>query len=123
MRKANNFDNRPLRYAVVMLEKASKKSGSEIWRTASRLLAAPAAQRVEVNIGRISRIASADGAARIFVPGKVLGSGTIEKKVVVGAFSFSASARQKIESKGGSAITAEEFLTKYPEGSGVTLVK
>jgi large subunit ribosomal protein L18e len=123
MRKANDCDNRPLRYAVVMLEKASKKNGPEIWRTASRLLAAPAAQKVEVNVGRISRVASADGGARIFVPGKVLGSGIVEKKVVVGAFSFSASARQKIESKGGSAMTAEEFLTKYPEGSGVTLVK
>jgi len=74
-----------------------------------------------VNIGRISRIAAKDSA--LFVPGKVLGSGLLDKKVVVGAFSFSAAAKKKIESTGGSAMTVEQFLKKYPDGSGVKLVQ
>ena len=74
-----------------------------------------------MNIGRISRIAAKDSA--LFVPGKVLGSGLIDKKVNVGAFSFSSAAKKKIESSGGAALTVEQFLKKYPDGSGVQLVK
>ena len=110
-----------LRSATVMLERASKTKKAPIWSEASKMLAAPTGLRVEVNVGRISRIAASDSA--LFVPGKVLGSGLLDKKVVVGAFSFSAAAKRKIESSGGSAMTVEQFLKKYPDGSGVKLVQ
>jgi len=110
-----------LRHASIMLEKASKKQKAPIWMEASNLLSSPASIRVEVNLGRISRIAG-DGEV-VFVPGKVLGTGVMERKLTVGAFAFSASARSKIEASGGSALTIGEFLKKYPKGSGVKLVK
>ena len=110
-----------LRHAAVMLQRASKAKKAPIWERASKMLGAPTGLRVEVNIGRISRIAAADAA--LFVPGKVLGTGVLDKKVVVGAFSFSAAARKKIESSGGSAMSVEQFLKKYPDGSGVKLVR
>ena len=110
-----------LRSAVVLLERASKAKKAPIWNEASRVLGAPTGLKVEVNVGRISRIAAKDSA--LFVPGKVLGSGLLDKKVTVGAFSFSSAAKKKIESSGGSAMTVEQFLKKYPDGSGVKLVK
>jgi len=110
-----------LRHASIMLERAGKKQKAHIWTEASSLLSNPASNRVEVNLGRISRI-SGDGDA-IFVPGKVLGTGTLERKLTVGAFAFSAGAKSKIEASGGSALTVGEFLKKYPKGSGVRLVK
>ncbi len=113
--------NPVLRHAAVMLERAAKRQSAPIWNEASRLLSAETKNRVEVNVGRISRIAE-DGQA-LFVPGKVLGTGVLDKKVVVGAFSFSASAKSKLESAGGSALSVEQFLKKYPRGSGVQLVK
>jgi large subunit ribosomal protein L18e len=109
------------RQMSVMLERAGKEHKAPIWGVASKLLSGPTINEVEVNLGRISRIA-ADGQA-LFVPGKVLGSGLIDKKVIVGAFSFSKSAKSKIEASGGSALTVEQFLKKYPDGSGVKLVK
>ena len=110
-----------LRQAAVMLDRAAKQQKAPIWREASRLLSAEPQIRVEVNVGRISRLA-AEGQA-LFVPGKVLGTGVMDKKIVLGAFSFSASARSKVESSGGSALSIEQFLKKYPKGSGVHLVK
>jgi large subunit ribosomal protein L18e len=104
-----------------MLEKAGRRQKAPIWTEASALLSNPASTRVEVNLGRISRIAG-DGEA-VFVPGKVLGTGVMERKVTVGAFAFSAGARSKIEASGGSALSVEQFLKKYPKGSGVRLVK
>jgi large subunit ribosomal protein L18e len=109
------------RQAVVMLERAGKKNQAPIWLVASRRLNSPAATRVQVNVGKISRLAASGGA--VFVPGKVLGTGTIDKKVNIGAFSYSASARAKIEASGGSAMTVEEFLAKHPKGSGVKFVE
>jgi large subunit ribosomal protein L18e len=110
-----------LRRVSVMLEKAGRKQKAPIWMEASSMLSNPASTKVEVNLGRISRIA-ADGEA-IFVPGKVLGTGVMERKLIVGAFAFSAGARSKIEASGGSALTIGEFLKRYPKGSGVRLVR
>jgi large subunit ribosomal protein L18e len=110
-----------LRRTSVMLERAGKKQKAQIWTEASSLLSGPATLKVEVNLGRISRLTDAGDA--VFVPGKVLGTGVIDRKLVVGAFAFSATARSKIEASGGSALTIAEFLKKYPKGSGVKLVK
>lgn len=113
--------NPVLRRTSVMLERAGKKGKAPIWSEASALLSSPAKTRVEVNLGRISRIADAGQA--VFVPGKVLGTGVMDRKLVIGAFSFSSAARSKIEASGGSALSIEEFLKKYPKGSGVKLVR
>ena len=110
-----------LRRSAVMLERAAKAGGAGIWGKASEMLKKPAGLKVEVNLGRISRIADSGGV--LFVPGKVLGSGVLDKKLVVGAFSFSASARKKIIENGGSAMTIEQFLQKYPKGAGVQIVE
>jgi large subunit ribosomal protein L18e len=110
-----------LRHTIVMLERAGKKGNAPIWSEASAMLSAQSHVRVEVNLGRISRV-SEDGEA-IFVPGKVLGTGILGRRLVVGAFAFSSSARSKIKASGGSALSVEEFLKKYPKGSGVKLVK
>ena len=110
-----------LRHAAVMLERAGKKQKAPIWTEASSLLSNPTSIRVEVNLGRISRIAG-DGEA-IFVPGKVLGTGVLDRRVIVGAFAFSDSAKSKIKASGGSTLTIGEFLKKYPKGSGVKIVK
>ncbi len=104
-----------------MLQRAAKAAKAPVWDEASRMLSRPSGLKVEVNVGRLSKMARE---GRVFlVPGKVLGSGTLEKKVVVGAFSFSAAAKRKIADKGGSAMTLEEFLKKYPKGSDVRIVE
>lgn len=59
-------------------------------------------------MGRISRN-SKDG-SRVLIPGKVLGSGNIDHKVTVGAYSFSKDAKVKIKLSGGSCLNIREFL-------------
>ncbi len=112
--------NKLLRSAIVLLERKARSQKVGIWREAARHLASGTATWPEVNVGRLSRVGDVSA---VFVPGKVLGSGNLEKKLSVGAFSFSASARSKIEKAGGKTFTVEEFVKKYPEGSGVALVK
>lgn len=112
--------NKVLRSTIVLLERKARSGKTAIWRDAARYLASGAATWPEVNVGRLSSLGAATA---VFVPGKVLGSGTLEKKLNVGAFSFSPSARLKIERAGGKTFSVEEFVKKYPEGSGVALVR
>ncbi len=112
--------NTVLRSAIVLLERRARSEKAGIWREAARYLTSGTATWPEVNVGHLSRVGDASA---IFVPGKVLGGGSLERKLNVGAFSFSASARSKIERAGGKAFSVEEFVKKYPEGSGVTLVR
>jgi large subunit ribosomal protein L18e len=118
-RTTTERSNKILRSQVVALERKGRKEKLAIWRDAARYLAAPHSTETEVNVGHLSRL----GDGPLVVPGKVLGTGPIDKKLVVGAFSFSSSARRKIEAAGGEAISIEELLKRYPEGSGVTLVR
>lgn len=104
-----------------MLERKGRKDGIGVWRDGAASLAAPKSTETIVNISRLARVS--DGKNPLFVPGKVLGTGTLDKKLIVGAFSFSGSARAKIEAAGGEALEIEEFVNQYPKGSGVILVK
>jgi large subunit ribosomal protein L18e len=113
--------NKVLRSQAVMLERKGRKEGIGVWREAAKSLAAPKSIETIVNISRLSRVG--DGKSPMFVPGKVLGTGPLDKKLIVGAFSFSDSARTKIESAGGEALEVEEFVNRYADGSGVILVK
>lgn len=114
--KASN----PLRRkAVVMLERKGREH--PIYKDASYYLSLSSSNRIEVNLSKISKLSSIGNV--FLVPGKVLGSGRIESKVVVGAFSFSESARRKIKEKGGEALSLDEFVKRYPDGRGITIVR
>lgn len=114
--------NKVLRSQAVLLERKARKEKSGLWRDAARYLSAPRSTETVVNVSRLAR-AGGDGKAPLLVPGKVLGTGLLETKLIVGAFAFSESARNKIESAGGEALEIAEFVNRYPEGSGVILVK
>jgi large subunit ribosomal protein L18e len=112
--------NAVLRSAIIMLERRGSGGKAPIWREAAGYLSSGTVTWPEVNVGHLARLGEVSA---VFVPGKVLGTGSIDKKLNVGAFSFSASAKAKIEAAGGKALTIEEFVKEYPEGSGVALVR
>ncbi len=96
------------------------KTKSPFWRRVHELLSRPARQRVVVNVSKINRYAE-DGDV-VVVPGKVLGSGELNKKVTVAAFSFSYTALEKIEEAGGEAIHILELVKKNPKGKGLKII-
>ena len=74
-----------------------------------------------INVDQLDRIVS-DGDVVVF-PAKVLGTGVITKKITIGAFKFSAEAKRKIESVGGTAMSIEDLWEKHPKGTNVRLLK
>jgi len=102
------------------LERHSKKSKQKIWSDASEAVLTSRKNRPEVNVSDISRN-SKDG-SKIIVPGKVLGLGAIDHKVIIGAFSFSKDARAKIKASGGSCLSVREFMDSNASVKDVLLL-
>lgn len=113
--------NAVLRGLIVTLEKASKKEGAPIWAYVAYELSKPTRKRVSVNVGKIAKHVS-DGDT-VVVPGRVLGAGSMDKKVTVAAWAFSTSAKEKIEAAGGRAVGILDLLKENPKGSGVKVMK
>lgn len=90
------------------LKKLSNKTGVSVFKAVAEKLSAPASQRSEVNVSKLSKHAK-DGET-VIVPGKVLGTGTIDKKVTVVGFSASESAIKKIESAGGKFVEIKKYI-------------
>ena len=109
-----------LRKLVRKLKKAANENNAPIWDYVAELLSRPTRRRVVVNVSRIERYAK-EGET-IVVPGKVLGAGTLTKKVTVAAYAFSESALLKIRAAGGKAITIEDLIRENPKGSGVRVM-
>jgi large subunit ribosomal protein L18e len=114
------MENPVLKHTVVRLERASKEKDARIWKKGAEMLGSQTKNFPVVNVGHLSHI-SKKGSA-IFVPGKVLGAGQVDKKIIVGAFHFSKSALEKINDAGGEAIQIEELVKRYPDGGGVIIV-
>ena len=105
--------NPQLQETITALRRKAYSEESPFWLRLAEDLEKPTRQRVIVNLSRINRFAQ-DGET-VVVPGKVLASGELDKKVTVVALQFSQSAREKI-AKAGSAIGIDELATKGTTG-------
>jgi len=59
----------------------------------------------------------------VVIPGKVLGSGNVTKKVRVCALNFSESARDKLKENKGEIITILEEIKKNPKAEGIKILR
>lgn len=103
------------------LNTASREGGVNIWNDVARRLRRPTRNYAEINLSKLNRHTSKDDV--VIIPGKVLGSGTIEHKLTVAALGFSTAAKEKITNSGGSWLMIEDLIQKNPSGSGVRIMQ
>jgi len=106
---------------IRFLRKKSNELGASIWDTLASRFEKSKHARSSVNLSRINRYTS-DG-EKVVVPGKVLGAGVLEHKVSIAAFSFSKTARRKIEKVGGECLDIPLFVKRTPKGSNVKIIE
>ena len=102
------------------LKAQTRSNGAPLWRDVALRLEKSRSNWAEPNLSRLSRHAADEDV--ILVPGKLLGSGDIEGKHTVAAYSFSTSARAKIEAAGGKVVSIRDLMNKNPEGKGVYIL-
>jgi large subunit ribosomal protein L18e len=112
--------NPRLRRLIADLKAAARNSGGDVWSDVAERLEKPRRTHAEVNLGRIERYARED--ETVVVPGKVLGSGVLQKDVTVAAVDFSGTAEKKIDQVGESA-SLEQIIEQNPEGSNVRVIR
>ncbi|GAB3322610.1 50S ribosomal protein L18e [Haloplanus rallus] len=112
--------NPRLNSLIAELKAVSRESGAGVWQDVADRLEKPRRTHAEVNLGQIERYAREE--ETVVVPGKVLGSGVLEKNVTVAAVDFSSTARRKIEQV-GAAERLEHVAESNPEGSNVRVIR
>jgi len=105
---------------IADLKSAARNSGGAVWGDVAERLQKPRRTHAEVNLGRIERYAQED--ETVVVPGKVLGSGVLQKDVTVAAVDFSGTAETKID-KVGEAVSLEQAIENNPEGAHVRVIR
>ncbi len=114
-------DNPELVDMINTLKLKARENKARIWRDIAERLEAPSSNYAEVNLSKIERHAN-DGDI-IVVPGKVLGSGVLSKKVTVAAWKFSQKADEKIKNAGGRTLSILELIDENPKGSNVRIMR
>lgn len=106
---------------IISLKEKSYTEEVAIWKDLARKLERSNRRQAEVNLSQINRHSSDD--EMVLVPGKVLGSGTLDHKVQIAALNFSKTAKEKIGTVGGECLNIIELLEKNPKGSGVRILE
>jgi len=101
------------------LKQASKKNEAPIWSRLAELAMKSSSSRRVVNLTRINKSTKENDV--LFVPGKVLGTGNLSHKIILGSFSISTTAAQKIIKNGGKIMKYSDMIKKYPTGKDVII--
>jgi len=95
-------------------------SKRRVWRTIAKKLSKRRKDQVVVNLSKINRLGNAN--ETIVVPGKVLASGFLEKKILLAAHSISYSCIEKIKASKSEYISIEELMKRNPEGKKIKII-
>jgi len=112
--------NNELKKLINELRKTSMEQKAPIWKSIAIELERPTRNRRIINLSKINRF-SKDGEI-VLVPGKVLGSGELDKKITVAAYSFSGQAEEKIKQAKGSSLNIYDLMKKNPKGKEIKVL-
>lgn len=111
--------NPTLAVLISEMKKLSIEQKANFWKAIAEELERPSRNKRVVNLTRINKYAKDNEI--VVVPGKVLSSGDIDRKLTICAYQFSEEALKKINSK-GRAITIQELMKSNPKGNNVRII-
>ncbi len=118
--KRTGPSNQHLQALIQTLRKEASSQKAGLWRRIADDLERSTRQRRVVNISRINRFTKAN--ETVIVPGKVLGTGTLNHALIIAAWSFSDGAKKRIEDAKGTCLTISDLLKKNPKASEVRIL-
>jgi large subunit ribosomal protein L18e len=118
--KRTGATNPLLQNLIHELKRKSNEQSVNLWKRIALELERPTRQRRAINLSRINRHTRDDEI--IVVPGKVLGSGILNHKLTISAYSFSQQAKDKIEKSGAKIIPLLELIKENPNGKKIKII-
>ncbi|MFH1403337.1 MAG: 50S ribosomal protein L18e [Candidatus Altiarchaeota archaeon] len=110
----------PGRLELIRQLESASNTGANVWSSVAKELSRVRRNRREVNIRKLDKYTS-DGDV-VVVPGKVLGDGFLNHKIVVAAYQFTDGAEKKIIQAGGEAMSISSLLERNPKGSKIKIM-
>lgn len=104
--------NQELFDTIRVCTKYSNSKNVALYKTIADELSRSASQRAEVNLSKIEKLSNSGDV--IIVPGKVLATGILTKKVTIVAFSASETAIERIISAGAKFVTIMDYVSNKP---------
>lgn len=102
-----------------LLKKTAIENNAPVWKRVASDLEKPTRQRRIVNIFKLEKYCKDNDV--VVVPGKVLGTGELNKKLTVAAYTFSGQALDKISAK-GKAMSIKELVKMNPQGKRIKIM-
>ena len=116
-----NYKTNPVLISLIQeLKKQANENDVAIWKDIALRLEKSSKNWPVVTLDRISKYVNEKETA--LVPGKVLSTGTLTKKVSIAAWAFSGKAEEKIEKAGGKHMSIEELLKNNPKGKDIRIL-
>ena len=106
---------------IRFLKKQGREKQAPIWLDIADNLAKPKRQRPSVNLSRINRNTQRHDI--IIVPGKILGTGTLNHSLTVAAFDLSDKAEEKLKAAKAKYLSIPELVEKNPTGTNIKIIR
>lgn len=105
----------------VLVETIKLAMKNSAWLPLAKKLSFPSRKLASVNLSRIEEKTSPGDT--VLIPGKVLSSGEISKKIRVCALFFSASAKEKLKKTKSEIVSLAEEIKKNPRAEGIKIIQ
>ncbi len=119
--KETNSTNPELITLIRLLKKESREKQAGIWLDIAEYLSKTRSQRISVNLSTVNRNTKRSDV--VVVPGKLLGSGSIDHAVTVAAFGASQKAKDKLFVAKAKYLSIPELMEKNPKGANVRIIR
>ena len=119
--KETKTTNPELIQLIGLLKKESREKQAAIWLDIAEYLSKSRSGRIAVNLSTINRNTKKSDV--VVVPGKILGSGTINHAVTVASFGASEKAKEKLVAAKAKYLSIPELLEKNPKGTNVKIIR
>jgi large subunit ribosomal protein L18e len=111
----------PILIALIQdLKKKSFENDAPIWKDIATRLERSSKNWPEVTLNRIDKYVNDNETA--LIPGKVLSSGNLTKKVSIAAWSFSEKSMEKIKKAGGKTMSIKDLVKNNPKGKDIRIL-
>jgi len=120
VKQINRKSNSNLVKTIIDLKEASRKNDAPLWRSIATRLEGSARNWPSVNVSKLEYNINKNGKA--VIPGKLMGTGIVTKKMTIAAYSFTDSAKEKIQSAGGKCLTYSEMIKATPKGTDIVVI-
>ena len=119
--KESKTTNPELIQLISLLKKESREKQAGVWLDIAEYLSKSRSQRVAVNLSKINR--NTKRADTVVVPGKILGSGSINHSVTVASFGASEKAKAKLVAAKAKYVSIPELIKKNPKGANIKIIR